>query len=119
MNNLLYTILFLACIVFNAQEIVAKETKQDNVIIDPVSENLFLFSSTSDLFNHIALKENWQYSFHWLLPTFHKYSVKGDLWETETGLQIMSKINSYINYTKTHIIRFEATDIIHPFNYFW
>ena len=125
MKPFLYTILFLTCIVFNAENIVAKETKQNKetnqsiVIIDSASEHQYILTSASDLFNHTACRETWQYSFQRLLPTFHKYSIIGDLSETETGLPRKSKINSYVAYAENHIIRLEVTDIIHPYDYFW
>ena len=119
MKQFLNTIIFLTCIVFNAEEIVAKETTQKIVIIDSASEHQYILTSASELFNPAACKETWQYSVQRLLPTFLKHSIIGDKSETETGLQRKSKINSYAAYAENHILRLEVTDIIHPFNYFW
>jgi hypothetical protein len=119
MRQFLNTILFLTCIVFNTEEIAAKEIIQNLAIIDSASEQQYILTSASDIFNPAACRETWQYSVQRVLPTFLKYSIIGDKSATETPSQRKSKINSYAAYAENHILRLEVTDIIHPFNYFW
>lgn len=113
--------IILLCFVSNVQGFAHKETKHTiNIALDSsTSDNPFIISDASDLFNHTANNENGQRSFQRLFPTSQKFFFGGLLLNENDELKRKSEISNYVFIAECHIVRFEGSDIIFPFNYFW
>lgn len=113
--------IIVLCFVINVQGFAQEETKHNKIITleSSASDNQFIISEASGLFNHVANRENGQRLFQRLFPTFQKFLYGRLLLNENAELNRTNEMSNYVFFTECHIVRLEGTDIIHPFNYFW